>query len=134
MELALAFLHIVESISPVNSQKTDHRQENPHADTGTALDLEGIEITDIRPAVTPFEEAEHKNRGGRLKYHRISQLNGELVIYVTRIGIIAGLAVVLRELIRGKGIILITAEGYDFRAVSAVSGHTVTAEEEALER
>ena len=35
---------IVESVSPVNSEKPDHREEDPHTDTGRPSDLERIEV------------------------------------------------------------------------------------------
>ena len=56
MELALSVDRIIESPSPVNTQKSNHREENPHADTRRTLNLEWIELSDIRPAVTSFEE------------------------------------------------------------------------------
>ena len=50
VELALSADLVIESISPVDSEETDDRKINPHTDTGRTLDLERIEITDIRPA------------------------------------------------------------------------------------
>ena len=53
----------VEAVAPVNAEQTDHRQEDTHAYTGAALDLEGIEVPDIAPAVTSFEEGQYKYGG-----------------------------------------------------------------------
>ena len=57
MELApIALSRIVESITPIDSQKTDHREEYPDTDSSGSLDLERIEFLDIRPAITTLEE------------------------------------------------------------------------------
>lgn len=61
VELALTVDLIVESISPVNSEQTNHRQEYPDADSGRTFDLERIEFPDVRPAVTTLEEEESIN-------------------------------------------------------------------------
>ena len=71
---------IVEAPAPVDTQQTYHREEYTHADTGAALNLEWIEITYIRPAVTAFEEGQHKDSTLRLENHRITELKGETVI------------------------------------------------------
>ena len=85
MELALSVGRVIESPSPVNSKKTDHREEYSHADTGRPLDVERIKLSDIRPAVTSFKEDQSVNRGLRLKHNRVTEFNGELVIDVSGI-------------------------------------------------
>ena len=62
MELSLAVGIIIEAIAPVYTEKTDHRKVYPHADSGRPLDLERIEITDVRPSITAFEEYEGEDR------------------------------------------------------------------------
>ena len=39
-----ACIGTVETVSPVDTHQTDHRQEDAHADTCRALDVEGIEV------------------------------------------------------------------------------------------
>ena len=64
MELAAILLRrVVETISPVDSEQTDHRQEHSHTDSGSPLDLERIERLDVGPAVSSLEESEHENSG-----------------------------------------------------------------------
>ena len=132
VELSLSVLLVVESISPVDSEKSDDRQINPHADTGGTLDLERIEIADVGPAVTSLKEYEGENRGLWLHHDRIPELDSELVIYISGIGI--SVRAVCRRKIRGQEIVLITTEGYDLGTVIVVAGHSVTADDESLER
>ena len=48
VELASAVsVIVVETVTPVNSEETDHRQEDSHTDTGRSSDLERIEVADI---------------------------------------------------------------------------------------
>jgi hypothetical protein len=47
VELALAVYRIIETVTPVNTKKTDHREEDSHTHTGRSLDLERIEISDV---------------------------------------------------------------------------------------
>ena len=83
MELALSVHRIVKSPSPVHTEESDHRQEYPHAHTGRPLDLERIEISDVGPAVTCLQEAQHIDGRLRLEHHRITQLDSEFVVNVT---------------------------------------------------
>ena len=62
MELASAILAVIESISPVDSEKSDHRQEHPHSDAGGSLYLERVEILYVRPCITAFQENKGKYR------------------------------------------------------------------------
>ena len=59
MELALSVRGIVETVTPVNTEQSKHRQEYSGAHTGRPLHLEGIEVLDVGPAVTSFEERKH---------------------------------------------------------------------------
>ena len=93
VELALSIDRVVKSPSPVNSKESDHREEHPHADSGRPLDLERIEIPDVRPAVTAFEEEERVNRGLRLKHDRITEFDSELVINVAGIIVSCGIVI-----------------------------------------
>ena len=131
MELAAAVLGVVETVAPVHAQESDHREEDTDADTGTALDLERVELADVRPAVTALEEAEDIDGGLRLEDHRVAEFHRKLVVDVAGVG--TGGAV-RRDTHRREGIVLITTQGDDFRSVGHVSRHTVTAHLEAFER
>ena len=62
VELAAAdFLPVdilLETVSPVNAQETHHRQEDTHAHAGGTLHVEGVEVLNICPGITAFEEGE----------------------------------------------------------------------------
>ena len=76
MELTASVLGIVEAVAPVNTEQTDHRQEDTHAYAGAALDLERIEVLDVAPAVSAFEKSQHEDSGRRLEDYGIAQLHG----------------------------------------------------------
>ena len=62
MELTpLTLSGIVESVAPINTQKTDHREEDPDTDPGGSLDLERIETLYVRPAITALKEKQGEN-------------------------------------------------------------------------
>ena len=106
VELASVLLHrIVETVAPVDTEQTDHREEPPHADTCGTLDLERIELLDVRPAVSTLKEAQHEDRGLWLEDDRITELHRELVIDIA--GIVA-VGVVRGRLPRGKIVVLVT--------------------------
>ena len=83
VELASAVLGIVESPAPVYAEQADHGEEHAHADTGGTLDLERVEVADILPAVSSFEEEQGEDSGAGLEDHGIPQLDSELVVDVT---------------------------------------------------
>ena len=78
------------------------------------------------PAVASLEEGQHEDRGLRLQDNRITELYGKLVVDMTDVD-----APVIH---RRQGVVGITAEGYDLRAVGVVSRHSVTADLIAFER
>ena len=90
MELTLSVHRIVESPSPVNSKQTDHREEDSLTHTGRPLDLERIEIPDVRPAVTSFQEEQRIDSRLRLQDDRITELDSKLVIHITCIVVSCG--------------------------------------------
>ena len=132
MELAAAVDGIVETVAPVDTEQTDHREEDSHTEAGGTLDLERVEVADVGPAVTALEEAQYEDRGLRLEDDRIAELDGELVVDVTGIAVTA-LGVRRRD-VRGQRVILITAHGDDIATVHIVARHTVAADLESLER
>lgn len=87
MELAasvgLAAKDFVKAVGPVNTQESHHREED--ADTGTSgtFHVKGIEVLQVIPGVTSFEEGEAIDIGGVAKNERITQFQREAVIGVT---------------------------------------------------
>ena len=73
MELASTVFHIIESVTPVDSEETDHRKEDAHTDAGAAFDFERIELSYVRPAVTALEEEECED--GRVRMINKSTLD-----------------------------------------------------------
>ena len=65
MELTSAFLteYLIETVSPVDTHKTYHRQENAHAQTGAALHVERIKSLGIVPRITGLYEPEPVDSG-----------------------------------------------------------------------
>ena len=49
-------LYFIETISPVDTHQTDHREEDTNADTGRTFQLERVEIFQISPGITRFDE------------------------------------------------------------------------------
>ena len=135
VELAAALLAVdivVETVAPVDAEHTDDRQVDTGADTGGTLDFERIELPDVRPGVTAFEEDQRKDRGLRLEDDRITEFDRELVIDIARIGVAR--RVVLGRGERRQGVVVVTAESDDLGTVAVVARHAVAAELEALER
>ena len=104
MELAAAdFLPVdilLETVSPVNAQETHHRQEDTHAHAGGTLHVEGVEVLNICPGITAFEEGEGVDAGGGLHHHGVTQLKRHAAISVS---VAAGTA--------GKRTVVVTAQG-----------------------
>ena len=94
MELASTVGLVVKSIAPVYAKQAYHREEYPHAHTCGTLDLEGVELAEIRPAVTALQECQGIDGGLRLEDYRITELDGELVVQVTGV---AGTALAVRR-------------------------------------
>ena len=132
VELApLALIRIVESVTPVNTQQTDHREEHADTHTGGTLDLERIEFLYVRPAITTFHEEQGEDRRLRLEDDRIAGLNSELVVNIT--GIIA-VGVVRSDLPRSEGIVLISTKRDDVGTIGVITRHTVSTNSESLKR
>ena len=52
----------IETVSPVDTHQTDHREEDTDTDTGRTLQLERIEILQISPGITRFYEYQTVDR------------------------------------------------------------------------
>lgn len=91
VELATAVLecrtNFVETVSPVDTHQTDHREEDTDTDTGRTLQLERIEIFQISPSITRFHEYQTVDRRRRFQQERIAQLHRQTGVSVT-IGIV----------------------------------------------
>lgn len=68
--------HLVEAIAPVESQKSEHGQEDTGAHTSGAIHLERVEVLETEPAVTCFQEAHGIDGSRGVKRQGITQLQG----------------------------------------------------------
>ena len=76
---ALVGIYIVETIGPVDTHQSYHRQEDTYTQTGRALHVEGIELLDFCPRVTAFHETETVD-GGVAQHERIAELECEAIV------------------------------------------------------
>ena len=64
MELApIALSRIVESITPIDSNQTQHRHEYADTDTSRIIYVEWLELLETLPAIATFKIAQHPNGG-----------------------------------------------------------------------
>ena len=66
-------LHLVKTVCPVYTQKTDHRQEYSCADTNRLLHIKRIHFTDTAPAVATFGKYESEDIGAGPEHEGVSQ-------------------------------------------------------------
>ena len=57
-----SIIRLVETISPVESHQTDHRQEYTDTDTGGAFQVKRIKILQISPSVTSLHKYQSVDR------------------------------------------------------------------------
>ena len=61
MELAAAVLlgteYLVETVGPVDTHHTNHRQEDADTDTGRTFQIKRVELVYVVPGVTGFNES-----------------------------------------------------------------------------
>ena len=93
-----SLIDLVETVGPVDTHQSDHRQVNADTEAGRAFHVEGIEVACIAPCVTSLKESESVD-GGVAQHERIAQLEGEAVV---GIGIVA--AVAARRTLTAEGI------------------------------
>lgn len=82
VELAATYLatgHFVETVCPINTHQSDHREENSHTHSSRAFHVERVELVCFCPCVSTFKEAERIYRG-IAKHERIAQFEGEPVV------------------------------------------------------
>ena len=131
MELAAAILlgpvDLVESPTPVNTEETEHRQEDTNSDTGGTLEVKRIVVPYIRETVTRLDEGVRPDSGVLLQRDRIAQLHRELIIEVTHV---TPRSYIVRCQRSGR----VTAHRHIFRGITGITGHTVTSHIERLER
>ena len=78
-------IDIVETVGPVDTHQTNHREEDTYAETCRTLHLEGVEVSDLCPGITTLEEPESVD-GGVAQHERIAEFQGEAVVGVGIIG------------------------------------------------
>ena len=66
----------LEAVCPIDSEQSDHGEENSDADSGGAFHVEWVEFVDVRPGVTSFDESEGEDGGGCLEHEWVAQFEG----------------------------------------------------------
>ena len=51
-------LYLVETVGPVDTHQTNHRQEDAHTHTGRTFQLEGVEILELGPGITALDKGQ----------------------------------------------------------------------------
>lgn len=131
MELAsadlLTELGLFESVSPVDTHESDHREEDADADAGRGLEFEGIHAVDICPGVTGFGKGEGVDGSGGFEHKGIAEFERE-----ARIGV--GVVARAGEVTCDRSV-FVTAESDDVVGVGrGVAAHAVTAHVVGFER
>ena len=131
MELAsadlLTELGLFESVSPVDTHESDHREEDADADTGRGFEFEGIHAVDICPGVTGFGKGEGVDGSGGFEHEGIAEFERE-----ARIGI--GVVARAGEVTCDRSV-FVTTESNDVVGIGrGVAAHAVTAHVVGFER
>ena len=115
--------HLVETITPVYTHQTDHRQEDADTHTGRTLHVEGIELLYVCPCITAFGKCQGVDLRGGFEHHGVAQLERHARVGVAFISV------------GGQRAVFITAEADGLCGVGAgVARHAVTTHIEGLKR
>ena len=79
----LLAIDLVETIAPVNTHHTDHRQIDTGSHTGRALDVKRVEVLDMSPGITTLDKHERIDGGTLGEHQREVQLKDKAVISIT---------------------------------------------------
>ena len=114
----------VETVGPVDTHQSDHWKEDADADAGRPFQVERIEVFQIRPCVTGFDEDQSVDGRRGFEQERVAQLHRE-----ARVGISVGRSVT------GDTTVLVSAQSDGLGRVGAgVAAHAVTSHVEGFER
>ena len=72
--IACSAIDIIEAITPVEAEQTEHGQVDTHADTSRTFHLKRVEMLETEPAVACLKEGERIDSGLRVERQRITQL------------------------------------------------------------
>ena len=114
-------LYFIETISPVDTHQSDHRQEDTNAHSGRTFQRERIEVFERCPRITALDKSQTIYRRRRLQQEREVQLHREPGISPT-VGI------------GRKSTVIIAPQPDCFRSICIRPGHTVATHMECFER
>ena len=72
-------VHLVETVSPVDTHQTNHRQVEADAHTGRTFHVERVEVLRVVPCITSLSEG-HTIDGGVTQQERIANLESQTVV------------------------------------------------------
>ena len=102
---ALGSIHLVETVCPVDTHHTNHRQIDTHSGSCRALDVERSELFNRSPCISTFEESNSIDSGSRLKHEREVKLKAEARVGITFFSV------------WGEHTIVVTAQCYSFCSI-----------------
>ena len=114
--------YLVETVSPVDTHHTDHRQIDAHTGAGRTLEVERREFFDVGPRITAFDKRKTVDCGARLQHEREVELHAEARVGVTVLGP------------RRERAVVVTAQGDGLLCVAVAARHTVATDVEGFER
>ena len=79
---ALVAKYFVETVCPVDTHHTDHRQIDAHTGSGGTLEVERRHVLHVGPCVSAFKEGETVDCGAWLQHEREVELGGETRVCV----------------------------------------------------
>ena len=77
MATSFLSLYFIETISPVDTHQSDHRQEDTNAHSGRTFQRERIEVFERCPRITALDKSQTIYRRRRLQQEREVQLHRE---------------------------------------------------------
>ena len=78
-------LYLVETVCPVDTQKTNHGQEDTCTHTYGLLHVKGIEFADAAPTVTALSKDEAEHIGAGSQHEGVAEFHREACIGVTHV-------------------------------------------------
>ena len=69
----------VETVAPVDTEHTDHRQEDTYTGTQRTLQGEGVEVTERGPGITGFGKSQTVDSARALQHEWVAEFGYEAV-------------------------------------------------------
>ena len=124
------FIYLIETICPVNTHQTNHRQENTNTYTSRTFHVERVEVLRVIPRITSLSKGNAVD-GGVTQQERIANLEGQTVVSIS----IGTTATTLARCCIGERSVFVTTKSDGLLSITGgIATHTVTTHIEGLER